>query len=254
MKIRYDFQHMMKRLIIIGLLIIVVAFLGGCAKMSEIISNYEEEKLKEKGEAAIAYLEEKYGEHFTPIIYGFGDYFSDTDTVECYPDWMDPEHEHVTVFIHSDGTYGDNYFEYYNRENLENSVKEEMEPEFGTDIKIHQGCYDSELPSELNKSSTIEEFYKICPKYTFVAHAFIKGTEKIADNELERKIATVSDKLCDTGASFLIYIYVVDPSAYESVSRFDESVVMDAFYKESKPDGIIIKNIGKIRIYSGVIK
>lgn len=253
MKIRYDTQKTKYRLIFIGLLIAGI-ILGGCADMSGGISNTEEEKLNERGEAAIAYIEEKYNEKFTPIMYGIGDYFTDTDTVECYPDWMDPEHEHVTVFIHGDGTFGDNYFEYYNREKLENSIKGELESEFGSDMKIYQGCSDDELPSELDAGSTIEEFYNACPDYIFSARAFIKGTETINDDEFETRVAAVTDRLSDTGRSYLINVYVVDSDAYESVSRFDDSVVMDAYEQDWKADGVVIKNAGEIRIFSGESK
>lgn len=237
----------MKKLLMVICLLVAVS-LSSCSSAFE---KAEQPRLRHKGDKAIEYLEEKYGENFTPIIYGFGDYSSDTDTVECYPDWMDPEKEHITIFIHSNGTYGDNYFEYYIRENHEAYIKEQMEPELGPDIKLYQGCSNYEMSSELNKDSTIEDLYRVETNYIFSADAYVKCLDNISDEEVADKMASISDKLLKIGDSFLINVYFVSPEAYDSVSRFDASVVNDAYEKEFKPDGAIVKNLGKIRLTGG---
>jgi hypothetical protein len=212
-----------------------------------------EENLKEKGDKALKYVSDKYGEEFFPVTYGLCDYLSDTDIVECYPSWMDPEHEHVSVFVHSDGTFGDNYFEYLVRDDLEAKVSELLEPSFGQEMKVYAGIADSEMPAELDEDSTIEDLYSAIPSYTISADVFVRNNEALSESSFDDLIAASEQKLCDTGKSFILNVFVVDPSAFDSLSREDLSSVMDTYNKTLEPDGAIVLNTAEVMVFLGKV-
>lgn len=258
---KYGRQDMMKRIkrikmnrliLIIGIITIIIT-MGGCKKMAEGINGSGEQEMKDKGNAALEYMKEKYKEEFTPITYGISDYLSDTDVVECYPSWMDPKFEHVSIFIHNDegGRFGDNYFEFLKREELEESVKEILEPDFGSEIKVYQSCSNTEMPAELNVNSSIEDLYSSMKEYCIWADVFISGDKNITDEEFAQKMGSVKERFCRTGKSFVIHLYVVDKLAFEAVSREDRAAVMDAYHQNWKPDGVVVKNAEDMMISMG---
>lgn len=224
--------------------------------MTDGINVSGEQKMKDKGNQALDYMKEKYGEEFNPITYGISDYLSDTDVVECYPSWMNPEFEHVSIYIHNDegGKFGDNYFEFLKREELEESVKNVIEPDFGSDIKVYQSCSNTELPSELTASSSIEDLYSSMKGYCIWADVFISSDETLPDEEFAQKMNSVKNRFCQTGKSFVIHLYVVDNSAYEAISREDRTAVMDAYQQNWKPDGTVVKNAADMMISMGELK
>ena len=240
---------MKKRSIISVLVIAGMVCLGGCSIMTGDFGSSEGKRLKERGDAAIAYLEEKYGEEFTPITYGLSDYLSDVDVVECYPSWMDPEQEYVSIFLHSDGTYGDNYYEYLKREEIEEYIKNFFCPAFGDEIKVYLSCSKSEMPAELNRDSTVEDFLQQKPEYTFVASVFVNGNDTIPEIEFEQKMADIEENLYKTGRAYILNLYVVDPSAYERIARHETSSVTDIYKEKWEPDGKVIKNAHEVMVF-----
>jgi hypothetical protein len=248
----------MRRTILTILLITALAAVlimgGGCMEIPEI--NTQTTDYNERADGALRYMRDKYGEEFRPVTYDLSEYLSKTDVVECYAPWMDPENEHVSVFVHFDGPlkYGDDYFEYLKRDELEETVSSLLEPELGSKIKVYMGHTHSELPAELTGASTVEDLYEADPGYILWTDVYISDEDNMQPDDFAAKCKSFQDSLAASGRSYVIHMYLVAPFFYDDLSRFDRSSVSEAFNKEWKPDGTVVTNSYNIMIIDGEVE
>ena len=110
-----------------------------------------------------------------------------------------------------------------------------------------------EMPAELDEDSTIEDLYSAIPSYTISADVFVRNNEALSESSFDDLIAASEQKLCDTGKSFILNVFVVDPSAFDSLSREDLSSVMDTYNKTLEPDGAIVLNTAEVMVFLGKV-
>jgi hypothetical protein len=119
----------MKKLLLTVVLIIALA--GGCNMYASI--EEQEKEFKQRIAEASDYIHNKYGDDFTFVEYDLPDYNRNNAKIEYYSSIMDSDHEYFNVFIHeNDGVieYGDDYFEYLIRDEMENVIRRFFAKEF----------------------------------------------------------------------------------------------------------------------------
>lgn len=179
---------------------------------------------KKKGNGAIDYINKKYQREFTPLSYDLSDYLSDSDTVECYTEGMDPEKENVSIYVPKNmwGKYHDNYFDFIVRDEVENHVSEMFKSRFG-ECKVYKSTNGQPLPDELKEGNTIDDLYKLEPNYEIRLQVFLK--DSLSAEEQREGAKEVIEELAKEDRINVIQVFAAP--GYDSITRYDSGDFSD---------------------------
>ena len=192
-----------------------------------------------QGRDAIKYISEKYQQEFTPLSYDLSDYMSDRDVVECYTEGMDPENEHVSIYItKKDGktVYHDNYADFLLRDTIEQHVTNVAKNEF-RECKTFKSTGAAPLPDKLNKNSTLDDMYRQNPDYEIWCVVLIREEPDLSYDDYAKKIDAIEKQLSSEGHIYIIQIYAVSDELYESTQRYQRDLFDSYCVKNDSADG-----------------
>ena len=198
--------------------------------------NYEE-MMRSDGRSAMSYLENKYGNEFIPISYDISDYQSDKDEVECYVEGMNPEEEHVTVFIDRENEntmFHDNYFGFLVQKGIEDHIAEIVEMEF-SDCKVFETVENRPYPDGLTQENTLSDLYREEPGHEIWSSVYIKGDSEYDKRLYGQRIDLIAKRLKEDGYIYMIQIFVVNETLFHSIERFHQEPLMDHY---TDPDNV----------------
>lgn len=188
---------------------------------------------------ALAFISEKYGKEFKPIFFENSDYLSNTKYVHCYTEGMDPEKEYVQVGVYINNgevKYVDNYFSYYISKEVEQCVTDIVSTEF-EECKVYHGDNYRFVSNELTCKNTLDDLYEIESVYYSQVTVYVNGDTTMSEDEYSMKMQNIENKLLDSGYGYLIYIYVVSPTIYDSIDRYTQDDFLSFTIRNRTPDG-----------------
>ncbi|MBS5914248.1 MAG: hypothetical protein E7L01_26920 [Paenibacillus macerans] len=179
----------------------------------------------------LAYLEEKYGEEFSPLSFESSGFAYSYDTLWAYPkNGTKEDRFEVWGSRTEDGSYGmsDGYFGIYIKPKYE-EVLSGFVSEIYKDFKLFTGFEEGVMADRLNKNTKIEEIY--APDELFFSDTVIfvneDSTKGISDEEGIRRIA---EKMKEHKMVGSVRLYVVFNDKFDSIGLD----VLDATSAERK--------------------
>lgn len=189
---------------------------------------------------ALNHIEAKYGRKFTPVFYENADVLSSTRSIECITDGLDPENERVrlAVMYDDDGKpyFRDDYFSYLVRPEFEEYIGAMIASEF-SEYKVYREHDAGLFPDELVPGNTLEDLYRVNSTYWASVKVFIKGEPGVSDSVYQEKMQRIENLLCASGHRYTVYIFVVSPDEYESISRYAWNDFWSFYAENREPDG-----------------
>jgi len=223
-----------KIVLIVSLILCFVLASCGCLRVN---------KEQKAGNKAIAYIEGKYGKTFTPLSYDFADYLSNEDMVECYTEGMDPDKEHVTIFIDNENgkvKYRDNYFGFLIRDEMEAYVNNIVTKEF-PECKSFVAINIDSFPDELDYDNHLEDLYRVQKDYWMTVTVFIKADENIATEDYQEKTSHIVSELQDSKHRYTFAIYAVNQDYYDGLERYKQEDFWNQYFSnENRKEDIYI--------------
>ncbi|MGN0292248.1 MAG: hypothetical protein ACI4C5_09950 [Lachnospiraceae bacterium] len=198
-----------------------------------------EDIYKSKGDRAIEFVEEKYGIEFEPETYEKADYLSSTDRVHCYAEGMNREEEHVEVTITRENgktVYGDNYFGFWIRPQIEEYIGKIIEEEF-SEFKVYKEDDYENFPNDLTCDSTLEDLFAHDGSYIMSIKVYIKADGSMSEEEYAERMERIKDRLLESNQSYIIYIFAVGEEMYDSISRYEQDEFWHFYVTNQEPDG-----------------
>lgn len=207
--------------------------------ITEVGCMYNPDTMKNAGDKALEFITDKYQKEFTPITYEMSDYLSDTDTVHCYTEGMDPDNEHVEIYVSTeDGktNYSDNYFSFYIRPEAEAYISSIVAKEF-SEFKVYRNDEYEGFPNELTCDSSLDDLYALKPNYWMSVKIYINGDPSMSESEYKNKIQTIENDLISSGHRYNISIFALSDTAYQSIERYTQDDFWVFYSKNPQPDG-----------------
>ncbi len=217
--------------------------------------NLKTENYQVMAEDAMKYIEEKYDKDFTMEGYELSDYLSTTDEVFCYTDEMDrdlKEYAHIFVIKEGGVHFGDDYFGYLIRPQVEAYILELMESEF-PDVKVLMGLEHKRIKDSLGKDSTLDDFFSEEDRYRITSHVYIKYDPSLSRNEYEEKLHRIMDRMTEKHQNWFFKFYTVNDEIFDGMERKTQSDFLDYTVKSWDPDGDKYYSDDTVRIDNGEI-
>lgn len=192
-----------------------------------------------RSDAAVHFLEEKYNREFQFICYEAGDYLSKNDYVRCTTEGLDSEKEDVIVAVRQEGDttiYEDNYFSYLIRPEMEDYIADMVHEDF-SEIKVYVQNSDEFFSNELTGESSLDDMYRTDNDYRISVKVYIKGDSEMSQTEYQVKMQHIEDLLLASGHSYTIYIFALNPTVYETISRYEQTDFWKFYASNRFPDG-----------------
>lgn len=193
-------------------------------------------------EKAMQYMEKKYGQEFSPISYDYAAILSTTDTVECYTEDMDPDHERVFVDLEvADGeiAYHDSYFGYLVREEMEDQIHDVIQKEF-QECKVYRDNVNSVLPDDLTPESDMEDFYKADPSYRMCVKVYVKNEASMTQSEFDDRMHGIEQELLALGKRYTLCLVVLPEDVYKDVDRYSQDEILMELNAVNRDSDVII--------------
>jgi hypothetical protein len=216
---------------------------------------YNPDTMKNAGDKAIRFVSEKYQKEFTPITYELSDYLSDTDIIHCYTDGMDPENEHVEIYLDEKGLstdYHDNYFSFHVRPEAETYIASIVGKEF-SDIKVFRSNEYEASPDELTSEHSLADLYIAQPDYWMDVKVYINADPSMTETEYAEKIARIENELIETGHRYSLYIFALSNTAFSDIDRFTQDDFWVFYAKNPQPDCKMYYYAYNVNIFDGGI-
>lgn len=197
------------------------------------------EEYNSLSDSALNFLGEKYGREFSLNSYEVGDYLSNIDYVRCTTEGMDPENECVIVTVREDEEnmiFEDTYFSYLIRSELEAYIADMVQKEFH-ETKVYVENKDEFFSNELTDKSTLEDMYRVNDTYRASVKVYVEGDPEMSQIEYEEKISHIESQLIESGHSYTIYIFALNPVVYDAIDRYEQESFWKFYVSNRVPDG-----------------
>lgn len=214
------------------------------------------ERMKADANSALQFVNKKYQKDFEPSTYEMADYLSETDRVHCYTEGMNPEKEHVEVYVVRDGEevkYLDNYFGFHIRPEAEAYIGSMVEKEF-KEFKVFRDSEYEAFPNELTCESTLEDLYRVKSAHWMNVKVYINGDDNMSEAEYQEKVQRIEQELLDSNHRYTIYIFAVSDEVYQSLDRYNQDDFWRFYAQNRKPDGEKYFYVYKNTIQDGKVK
>lgn len=238
-------KNIKKKFVII--LVFIALLVIGCTS--------EDKVMRLTGEQALNHLKNKYGVEFELCNSEYSTSLSH-ESVYCTTYGLNGIKEQIEVcasMIDGRVKYSDNYFGYLVRTEVENYVSDIVRKEF-SEFKLYRDNDYHMFSDKLNMNSTLSDLYAINPKYRANIKVYIHGDSVTLAKEYEEKIKRVVKELVATDRRFSIYLFVVEDTTYNSISRFEQSDFWEYYAKNSIPDGSVYYYAYGARITDGELR
>jgi uncharacterized Zn-finger protein len=205
-------------------------------------------------EKAMQHMEEKYGKEFSPISYDHAAILSTTDTVECYTEDMDPDHERVFVdleVVSGEIVYHDSYFGYLVREEMENQIHDVIRKEF-KECKVYRDNINSVLPDDLTPENDMEDFYKADPSYRMCVKVYVKDEASMTQADFDDRMHGIEKELLALGKRYTLCLVVLPEDVYNDVNRYSQDEILlnkdsDIYSYEATISNGEVRNYGTVQ-------
>lgn len=206
----------MKKVSIIGLIIVGCIILGGCVMEKK----YTSTEIKEQ---MLNYAKDKYDEEFEMIDIKYSSRIDFGDTMAVYPKGGDEKTEAFVILRENYGdkiVYSDDYFKILIREEYEEyvgAVVEKYFPEYKLYLLVGTLSNNLTYPDYFNKNTTLEDAFKES-SIGFLANIYVMSSDIEETKVIFEKM---NEELKKIAPDANIILYGVNEEDFKQITRYN---------------------------------